>query len=63
MFECDNILNGKGEWGANIVPRPQFENVERIFTINRNNNRASRASNPAIESNTRHQHQHLLHWG
>ena len=24
-YECDFILNSKGEWGTNLVPRPRFD--------------------------------------
>ena len=24
-YECTNILNGKGEWGANLLPRALFD--------------------------------------
>ena len=37
-FGCDNILNGKGEWGANLVPRPLFED-ENQTRLNRNRNK------------------------
>ena len=34
--ECDIPLNGKGEWGANIVPRASFDDPNRAFKLNRN---------------------------
>ena len=34
-FVCDNVLNGKGEWGANLVPRAMFGDCE---TQNQNQN-------------------------
>ena len=29
--KCDNILNGKGEWGMNIVPRAIFEPAKDVL--------------------------------
>ena len=34
--ECDIPLNGKGEWGTNIVPRANFEDPYKTFKLNRN---------------------------
>ena len=28
-YPCQNILNGKGEWGANLVPRAQYDEPEQ----------------------------------
>ena len=35
-YPCDNILNGKGEWGANLVPRPRFEDGNMAATPGNN---------------------------
>ena len=37
-FTCDNILNGKGEWGENLVPQASFGTSEtkQSMKLNRN---------------------------
>ena len=27
-YDCDNVLNGKGEWGHNLVPRARFDETD-----------------------------------
>ena len=47
--ECQIPLNGKGEWGCNIVPRANFESQESQFKLNRNprnNNVAKKQQKP-----------------
>ena len=33
---CDNILNGKGEWGINLIPRPSYGDARNV--LNRKGN-------------------------
>ena len=35
-YECTNILNGKGEWGTNLVPRARFTDENPNIRLNRN---------------------------
>ena len=50
--DCDIIMNGKGEWGANLVPRANF-NPENPTFGNNINSRLNRISNMATNnSNT-----------
>ena len=38
-YKCDNILNGKGEWGCNLVPRASYsENSNKNLHHNLNRN-------------------------
>ena len=36
-FPCKNILNGKGEWGTNLIPRARFDEPESSC-LNQNQN-------------------------
>ena len=49
--DCHNILNGKGEWGTNLVPRPFFSNTSNI-SGNSNNIGNNQGCNQAKNTGT-----------
>ena len=60
-YKCDNILNGKGEWGSNLIPRAKFEDDTGNKTstkLNRNSNTPQSVANAtplATETETERQ--------
>ena len=49
-YPCDNVLNGKGEWGANLVPRASFSeatagNIAHTRRLNRIGNMSNNTQN------------------
>ena len=47
-FECNTILNGRGEWGANLVPRARFQ--DDLVAQNQNPARLNRTRNKPDET-------------